>query len=317
MKSRFHFFIIIGILLISFVLGSFFDLQIDKALWSENNAFGLIMASFGVYPCYAGLAFIGGGLMSTTIKRKELPLWGKIPCYLLSGIAYVMAIYLCGKEWPSVNGYNVPHLAWLSYLISAIVFGGVYVAAYLVCRKGDIKQTWSMLLVMTAIFVVALLPAGFAIKLIIHRPRFRYLVRTGVTPFYNWWENCSNYKNIIEDYEGVGIQGFPITKEDFKSFPSGHSGTGMIMAMFLAYAPFFFNKLKGKETLMFYIGAAFGFLMMFSRMVVGAHFLTDTCMGSLIVMVVFYIANEVALRKNFFAPKEAALEEKEEPATQE
>ena len=310
MKKRYHLLIIIAILLVGFVLGSFFDLQIDKALWSENNPFGLIMASFGVYPCYAGLAFIGGGLMPTTIKRKELPLWGKILCFVLSAVAYVMAIYLCGKEWPSVNGYNVPKLAWLSYLISGIVFGGVYVAAYLVCRKGDVKQMWSMLLVMTVIFTVALLPAGFAIKLIIHRPRFRYLVRTGVTPFYNWWESCPNYK----DYFGMNVDGFQITKEDFKSFPSGHSGTGMIMAMFLAYAPIFFKKLKGKETLMFYIGAAFGFLMMFSRMVVGAHFLTDTCMGSLIVMVVFYIVNEFALKKNFFfEPKE----ELQEPVVEE
>ena len=304
MKKRYHLLIIIGILLVGFVLGSFFDLQIDKALWSENNPFGLIMASFGVYPCYAGLAFVGGGLMSTTIKRKELPLWGKIICYFLSGLAIVMAVYLCGGEWPSVNGYNVPQLEWLSFLIAGIVFAGVYCAGYLVCRKGDVKQLWPMLLVMIVIFTVSLLPAGFVIKLIIHRPRFRYLVRTGALPFYNWWENCANYK----DYIGGHIDGFPITKEDFKSFPSGHSGTGMIMAMFLSYAPIFFKKLKGKETIMFYIGVLWGLTMMFSRMLVGAHYLTDTCMGSLIVMVVFYIANEFAYRKGFFETKEEKVE---------
>ena len=304
MKKRYHLLIIIGILLIGFVLGSFFDLQIDKVLWSENNPFGLIMASFGVYPCYAGLAFVGGGLMSTTIKRKELPLWGKIICFFLSGLAIVMAVYLCGGEWPSVNGYNVPQLEWLSFLIAGVVFAGVYCAGYLVCRKGDVKQLWAMLLVMVVIFTVSLLPAGFVIKLIIHRPRYRYLVRTGVLPFYNWWENCANYK----DYIGGHIDGFPITKEDFKSFPSGHSGTGMIMAMFLSYAPIFFKKLKGKETIMFYVGVLWGLTMMFSRMLVGAHYLTDTCMGSLIVMVVFYIANEFAYKKGFFETKEEEVE---------
>ena len=304
MKKRYHLLIIIGILLIGFVLGSFFDLQIDKVLWSENNPFGLIMASFGVYPCYAGLAFVGGGLMSTTIKRKELPLWGKLICFFLSSLAIVMAIYLCGGEWPSVNGYNVPQLEWLSFLIAGIVFAGVYCAGYLVCRKGDVKQLWAMLLVMVVIFTVSLLPAGFVIKLIIHRPRYRYLVRTGVLPFYNWWENCANYK----DYIGGHIDGFPITKEDFKSFPSGHSGTGMIMAMFLSYAPIFFKKLKGKETIMFYVGVLWGLTMMFSRMLVGAHYLTDTCMGSLIVMVVFYIANEFAYKKGFFETKEEEVE---------
>ena len=125
MKKRYHLLIIIGILLVGFVLGSFFDLQIDKALWSENNPFGLIMASFGVYPCYAGLAFVGGGLMSTTLKRKELPLWCKLLCYFLSGLALIMAVYLCGGEWPSVNGYNVPQLEWLSFLIAGLVFVGV------------------------------------------------------------------------------------------------------------------------------------------------------------------------------------------------
>ena len=299
MKKRYHLLIIIGILLVGFVLGSFFDLQIDKALWSENNPFGLIMASFGVYPCYAGLAFVGGGLMSTTLKRKELPLWCKLLCYFLSGLALIMAVYLCGGEWPSVNGYNVPQLEWLSFLIAGVVFAGVYCAGYLVCRKGDVKQLWAMLLVMVVIFTMSLLPAGFVIKLIIHRPRYRYLVRTGVLPFYNWWENCANYK----DYIGGHIDGFPITKEDFKSFPSGHSGTGMIMAMFLSYAPIFFKKLKGKETIMFYIGVLWGLTMMFSRMLVGAHYLTDTCMGSLIVMVVFYIANEFAYKKGFFETK--------------
>ena len=48
MKKRFHLFIIVGILLVGFIVGSFFDLQIDQALFNENNGFGLFMASFGV-----------------------------------------------------------------------------------------------------------------------------------------------------------------------------------------------------------------------------------------------------------------------------
>ena len=84
----------------------------------------------------------------------------------------------------------------------------------------------------------------------------------------------------------------------------------MILTMFLSFLPFFFPKLKGKETFLFYGGAAFGLLMMFSRLLVGAHYLTDTCMGSLIVMVVFYVVNEFAYRKGFYNEKEA--EKKEE-----
>ena len=315
MTKRYHLLIITGILLIGFIIGSFLDLQIDQALYSDQNPFGLFMASFGVYPCYAGLAFIGGGFLSTASRRKDLPIIGKIISYILSAAAYAMAIYLCGKEFPSVNGHNLPHLAWLSYLICAVVFGGVFVWAFFVCKKGDPKFLWRIIVIMTIIFVIALLPAGFAIKLVIHRPRYRYAVRGELTAFYNWWQMFPEYKNYISSAENpITRFGIEITKEEFKSFPSGHSGTGMIMAMFLPFAAYFFPKLKGKENLLFYIGAVWGFIMMFSRMLVGAHYLTDTCMGSLIVMVVFYVTNEVAYRKKLLdEPGESApVEEKVE-----
>ena len=296
MKKRYHLLIIIGVLLIGFILGSFLDLQINQAIYSDQDGFGLFMASFGVYPCYAGLAFIGGGFLSTTLRRREMPLLIKIISYALSVAAFGMAIYLCGKEWPSPNGYDTPQLAWLSYLIAAVVFSGVFVGAFFVCKKGDPKHLWTILVVMAAIFAIALLPAGFVIKLFIHRPRYRYAVRGGLTSFYNWWQMFPEYKNYI----GQTVYGHLITKEEFKSFPSGHSGTGMIMAMFLPFASFFFPKLKGKEIMLFYIGAGYGFLMMFSRLLCGAHYLTDTCMGSLICMVTFYVVNEVAIRKKLY-----------------
>ena len=311
MKKRYHLLIIIGVLLVGLLLGSFFDLQINQAIYSDQDGFGLFMASFGVYPCYAGLAFIAGGFLSTTLRRKEMPLIGRIISFALSGLAYVMAVYLCGKEWPSPNGYDTPQLAWLSYLVSAVVFAGVYVGAFFVCKKGDAKHLWTILVIMTAIFVIALLPAGFVIKLIIHRPRYRYAVRGGLTSFYNWWQMFPEYKNYISTAENpIFVYGKEITKEEFKSFPSGHSGTGMIMAMFLPFASFFFPKLKGKEVMLFYIGAGWGFLMMFSRMLCGAHYLTDTCMGSLICMVTFYLVNEFANHKKLY--EEPVVEQQEE-----
>ena len=87
-KKR-HFFIVFGILLTGLVLGSIFDLQIDQILFSKNNVFGLIMASFGVYPCYAGLAFIGGGLLATTLKRKDLHIVIKILSFALAALTSV------------------------------------------------------------------------------------------------------------------------------------------------------------------------------------------------------------------------------------
>ena len=294
MKKRFHMLIIIGLLLVGFVIGSFYDLQIDQALFNENNGFGLFMASFGVYPCHFCLSFIGGGLLCTTLRRKELKLWLKIVCYFLSALALGLAIFLCGREWPSINGHNVPKLAPLSYAICAIVFSGSFCLGYMVCRKGNTKQLWGICLILGLAFAFSLLPAGYAIKLIIHRPRYRYAVYYGGEAFYyNWWEMFPEYKDHINQI----VQGHKLVKEEFKSFPSGHSGAGIVIAVTLPFLSQIFPKLKGKELFFFYGGVAYGALMMFTRLMVGAHYLTDTCMGALIVMVVFYFANEICIRK--------------------
>ena len=78
------------------------------------------------------------------------------------------------------------------------------------------------------------------------------------------------------------------------------------MMMFLSYASMFFKQLKGKETLLFYIGFAWTLLMGFSRMLVGAHYLSDVCMGALIVTVVYYITNEIALKKKWIYQEETS-----------
>ena len=298
-KKR-HFFIVIGVLLIGFIVGSFLDLNIDQALFDKNNTFGLIMASFGVYPCYAGLAFIGGGLLAATIKRKELPLWGKIGSFFLAALAYAMSVYLAGRELPSSNGFNNKDLTIFSYALAAAVFGAVAFLAYKVCVKGDVKKIWVACMIMAVIFTIALLPVGFIVKLIIHRPRYRYMVRCGASEFHNWWQTCKNYK----DYFGLEVDGFIIDKEEFKSFPSGHSGTGAIMMMFLPYTSIFFEKMKGKETVMFYTGFVWMLIMMYSRMLVGAHYLTDTCMGSLVVVLVFFVIHEFTTYKGWIYKEE-------------
>ena len=175
--------------------------------------------------------------------------------------------------------------------------------AFRVCSKGDKKALWPALLVMAVIVIVGLLPVGWFVKQIIHRPRYRFFVRTGVTDFYNWWQSCTGYKDYIKG--DTLIDGITMT---------GHSGTAAIMMMFLPYMSMFFPKLKGKETMLFYIGSAWTVVMMFSRILVGAHYLSDTCTGALIVMVVYYVVHVFSYSKGWVFKKEEAPQEELEPA---
>ena len=295
-KKR-HFYIVIGILLAGFIVGSFLDLQINQAIYSQGNMFGVIMASFGTYPCYAGLSFAAGGLLITSVKKKDLHIIWRIVSWGLAALGYGLSVWLGSKDVPSVNGFNNEALEMPFVLANIFVFAGFTALGFIVCNKGDENKLWMSLMVMAIIFLLALLPTSFLIKLVLHRPRYRFVVNSGEIAFHNWWESYGAYEEYIE--EGHTLYGNIITKEEFKSFPSGHSGSAAIMMMVLPYLSIFFKKLKGKETMMFYIGFAWTLLMMFSRLLVGAHFLTDTCMGALIVVVVYYIGHEIATRKGF------------------
>ena len=301
MVKKRHFIIVISILLAGLIVGSFLDLEINKAIFSENNTFSLIMASFATYPGYGGLAFIGGGFFGSTFKRKDMHIALKIVSYFLSVLAYGMSIWLCGKDMPSVNGFNNPALAVPSYLICAIIFAGIFYFAFSITKTGDRQRFWVAMMVMAVIFVVGLLPVGFIVKRIMHRPRYRYFVKTNPDLFHNWWERFANYKDYLYDAEGnaVKIGNITMTSEEFKSFPSGHSGTAAITMMLLPYLSLLFNKLKGKETLLFYIGFGWTLVMMFSRMLCGAHYLTDTCMGALIVIVVYFAVHVFTIEKGW------------------
>ena len=300
-KKR-HFYIVIGILLAGFIVGSFVDLNLNMAIYSDGNMFGKIMAAFGTYPCYAGLSFCAGGLLITSIKKKDLHIIWKLISWALVALGYGLSVYLGSKDVPSVNGFDNPSLLIPTMAINVFIFGGFGAAGFFVCKKGDENTLWMALMVMAIIFIMALIPTSYLIKLVIHRPRYRFVVNSGTVAFHNWWETCKDYKQYING--DLELYGHVITKEEFKSFPSGHSGSAAILMMTLPYLSMFFKKLKGKETMMFYIGFAWTLLMMFSRMLVGAHYLTDTCMGALIVVVVYYIGHEIATHKGLIYKEE-------------
>jgi len=77
--------------------------------------------------------------------------------------------------------------------------------------------------------------------------------------------------------------------DDFRSFPSGHAMQCAGLIFVLPPLAEVFCRLKGKKTVLFAAGAVFAVLVGISRMVMGAHFLSDVCMGSLLAVVFAFI----------------------------
>ena len=307
MKKRFHFYIIGGVLLIGLLLGSFFDLQINTAIFNKTNIFGLIVSSFGMIPGYGCLALLGGALFAISSRNEKFNAWIKALFYVLSIAMYGICVYFLGKDVFSVNGFENPKIYWLGFVIMAVISAPISYFGYRLGKNVENPKMWIIILIMAAVIFVALVPGVTLFKSVMHRPRYRSGVFEGYVSFHNWWEPCKEYKDIISSNPGV------LTKEEFKSFPSGHAGASMVGLITLSYLPLFNKKWMKYQVMLFYIAFGWALVVMFARLLVGAHFLSDVSFGALLTVVCFYIGNEIVIRKLLPAEGQPVQEEVEQP----
>ena len=291
MKKRLHLWIALGILVVGLVLGSFFDLQINQALFNKTNVFGLIVSSFGMIPGYGALSFIGGALVAVTYKDEKFPKWAKVIFAVVALALYGTSVYFLGKDVFSVNGFENPSIYWLGFVIMGVIMVPVCYFGYRLGKLNENPKMWIILFILAGVIFMALVPGVTLFKSIMHRPRYRIAIYEGYVNFHNWWEPYKDYKDII------AMSGGYLTKEEFKSFPSGHAGASMCGIILLTTMPLLNKQWMKYQTLFFYIAFGWGLVVMFARMLVGAHFLSDVCVGALLTVVFYYIGNEIIVRK--------------------
>ena len=291
MKRRLHLYLAGGILLIALIFGSFFDLQINQALFSKNNFFGLTVSSFGMIPGYGCLAFLGGVLFSITYKDERFKIWAKIIFDVMVLALIGLPIYFLGRDVFNVNGFNNEKLYWLGFVIMAVIVIPLGIWGFFVGKKNEEPMMWLIIIILAIAIFMALVPGTSLFKAIMHRPRYRVAVYEGYVSFHNWWEPCKDYKDIINGFPGI------LTKEEFKSFPSGHSTAAMIGTIFFSFLPVINKRLMKHQVLFFWLAFGWALVVMFSRILVGAHYLSDTAVGALLTIIFFYIANEIIVRK--------------------
>lgn len=145
--------------------------------------------------------------------------------------------------------------------------------------------------------IIAILTATLSVeffKLVIRRNRYRsILLLTGgdfETYFTPWYKRGTK---IVSDL---------LISDDRKSFPSGHAQSSTAL-LFLTLLPFYFKEFNNKKAklICFIVPPIYVLMVMFGRILVGAHYLSDvTCgvlIGSLLFAVCFYI-DQMLLKKN-------------------
>ena len=298
----------LGVAILGIILGSFLDYQLSSAIASADNGFGLFVSVVGPTIGFCGLSFIGGGFFALGLKNKTL--WVKIVFIVLAVAAFGVTVYYAGREYFGINGFYQKAPDIVGILTAAVCSLAAEVGGYFCFKDCKNEQAWIPFLAVYVVLLLVLVAAIPVLKDTMHRPRYRTVCQ-GIVPFHNWFERCGDYKDYMTNYGYGG--------DEFKSFPSGHTGEASILIVVATFLPLADEKFK-KYQLPLFIGACcFVVLVAFSRILAAAHYLSDVSMGATLTLTFATIANELLIK--FVKPKkiEEAVEEKpaEEPAQEE
>ena len=299
-KMRLPLLIAWGVAVLGIILGSFLDLQISSAIASANNGFALTISAIGPTIGFAAVAMMGGGFVALIVKGKyHIAL--KILFGVLAACCLGVAIYYPAGEYFGVNGFYKAAPEWAGYLIVIIPECAALVGGFFLFKDFQNKNIWIVFCIIIVLLLIALLGVIPRLKDSIHRPRYRLLAAFEKNPeiyFHNWWQPCKNYKSLITEY---GIH-----KDNFKSYPSGHTAEASILLVAFTFLPLINKKFEKYQLPLFLGGCGLVLLVAFARILAAAHFLSDVSWGAAIVLTLTVIANEVVMRIK-------ALQIKEEP----
>ena len=308
MKKRWIFIPVVGLFILGILLGSFFDLQINQAIFDRYNGFGLFMAAFGETPVYAFMSTVGFGYVFLCKDFKKW--WQRLILITLGVAALGITTYFQGKHIFDINAYYTEEtkIKLLGFGIGLLIGLLGALAGYFLFKNAtvDAKHLLFILGFLTLV-IGASVGINQLTKIFMSRPRYRFLEEYGVMEhFKNWWDMSGREVRNTYVYEMKLV-----TKEEFKSFPSGHMTNTMALIAIMAMLPVICDKIKIKQEIMLVIGLVWNLVLAFSRMLVGAHFLSDVSMGSLLTVIIFYALNEVYLH---FYKKLSPEEKQEEPS---
>jgi membrane-associated phospholipid phosphatase len=242
------------------VVFGIFDLEISKQVVNQNSGWAKFLEDYGMIP---GLLVILSGIFVyySHIKVKT-DLWSwviKIVFFLTtSGLfLYLLDIFFSNMQRNFVFDHLLIFII-ISFIVSTLIFILIHIR----------KQVQDLNKVIFAKVVVSTSFFGYVIciqliKTFWGRVRFRELDGT-FSQFTPW-------------YLPHGINGFD-------SFPSGHAAMGF---MLLPLIILFSNRKAWQKNLLLLIILVLGFVLAFSRVIIGAHYASDVLFGSFFIIVVF------------------------------
>lgn len=241
------------LLIISLLIGTFFDYQIANIVFRKDNGFSYFFEYFTPV-VFGSVLIIAGALVSVPLFKVDSVSKLKLLLFCILGV------FICAFGILMIVTYGkILGVVYAAVLIPTVVF---------IVRKipNNLSKQYHLVglaMILTA-FTSMLIVEN--VKPIVGRVRFRSM-QDDANLFTNWYQvNGTKFLSSV-----------PL-KEEIKSFPSGHSqwaGTTLLLSLIALANP----KWRNKEKLIFTGSLLYALIVMFSRMMQGAHFLSDVTVG--------------------------------------
>ena len=293
-KMRIPLLIALGIAIIGLVLGSFYDLQISQMVADPSNNLALLISAICPTIGFATVAAMGGGFIALIVKGKYHIVL-KILFGILAAACFGVAIYYPAGEYFGINGFYGAAQKWVGYLIVILPEAAAAVGGFFLFRNCKNDKMWIIFIAMIVMLCIALIAILPTIKDNMHRPRYRFLISDDNkalynVEFHNWWQKFNGYSDLKKT---IGEETFSKIKDNFKSFPSGHTAETAIILVGATFLPMASEKYEKIQLPAFLGGCALVFIVALARICAAAHYLSDVSMGATIMLALLAITNEI------------------------
>lgn len=249
------------------IAAAFVDLKLDIALNNPHNALAIWFCNTGEMPCRL-IGTVAGVLIFYLAESTVLKIIGILVD--LGGSAYL--------------GYHIARYFFLSehMIFFGILYGiGVGVLALWLGKFITVPDALKKPLLVLSFIGIAVMFAELGVieivKIFWGRVRFRDLLKAGSYDAFTAW------------YIPNGANGN-------RSFPSGHTG-GAAMSYLMMYLPLVSEKWQKRKALCFIFPFFYTSVVAFTRLVMGAHYLSDVTVGGVIGFTAVIIGLAVAEKR--------------------
>ncbi len=293
------------------VVATFYDLEISRHIarlnggnYLSNNLFGTIGEIFGESP-----VFLIGGVAACFIARGSLRFFSgsKLKGLCLAATFYALSVFAFSYGVERFFAYCADFAKtnelfssffWLVVLVSVVIGVGLAALSAFLTSKIPTEKVLSFaawgLVVFFAVVISQLITHG--IKPIFGRQRYRAIyvleyVGRGDLVDYTKWFVVNGKRTVSSETLALGI-----ASDAFKSFPSGHTCSAAT-TFALTSLPFFVVEDKEKSrrltSVLTAAASAITLLVAFSRIVMGAHYLSDVLIGGAITFFAVIISENI------------------------